>query len=108
MQSLFDDQITAHQAAEIGRAIPAARSLRLTESALHMRGSSAAGYTGMQRFVRQTDPRQALGRLFQQQAEFVIGDPTEIARPQAWKTAYLGTLQDGKTRGFWAVLLATP
>jgi len=73
-----------------------------------MRGSRKAGYTRMQRFVRQTDPRQALGRLFPQQAEFVIGDPTETARPQARKTAYLGTLQDGKTRGFWAALLAPP
>jgi hypothetical protein len=38
----------------------------------------------------------------------VIGDPAEIARPQARKTAYLGTLQDGKTRGFWAVLWRPP
>jgi hypothetical protein len=38
----------------------------------------------------------------------VIGDPTEIERPQAWKTAYVGTLKDGKTKGFWALVLATP
>jgi hypothetical protein len=54
------------------------------------------------------DPRQVLWRLFQEEAEFVIGDPTEIERPQAGKTAYVGTLKDGKTKGFWALLLATP
>jgi hypothetical protein len=38
----------------------------------------------------------------------VIGDPTEIARPQAYKTEYVGKLKDRKTRGFWLLLLATP
>ena len=38
----------------------------------------------------------------------MIGDPTEIPRPQARKTAYVGTLKDGKTKGFWLLMLATP
>lgn len=38
MQCLFDDQTTANKAAEIGQAILAARSLRLTEIAAKMRG----------------------------------------------------------------------
>ena len=46
--------------------------------------------------------------MFQEDAEFVIGDPIEIERPQAWKTEYVGTLKDGKTKGFWALILATP
>lgn len=108
MQQLFDDPITADKAAEIGQAILAARSLRLTEIAAKMRGSSDASYKRLQRFVKQSDPREALWRLFQEQAEFVIGDPTEIERPQAWKTEYVGTLKDGKTKGFWALVLATP
>ena len=108
MQQLFDDPATAKQAAEIGEAILGARSLRLTEIAACMRGQSAASYKRLQRFLKAADPRQALWRLFQEQAEFVIGDPTEIERPQAWKTKYVGTLKDGKTRGFWALLLATP
>jgi hypothetical protein len=107
MQSLFDDQTAANQAAEIGQAILAARSLRLTEIAVKMRGSSEASYKRIQRLVKQADPRQVLWRLFQEQAEFVIGDPTEIERPQAWKTDYVGTLKDGKTKGFWAMVLAT-
>lgn len=108
MQSLFDDQDTANKAAEIGQAILAARSLRLTDIATQMKGTPDASYKRIQRFVKQTDPREALWRLFQEQAEFVIGDPTEIQRPQAWKTDYVGTLKDGKTKGFWALVLATP
>jgi hypothetical protein len=77
MQGLFDDETTANKAAEIGQAMLAARSLRLTEIAVKMPGSSDASYKRIQRFVKQADPREALWRLFQEQAEFVIGDPTE-------------------------------
>jgi hypothetical protein len=108
MQTLFDDHRIVHQAAEIGQAILAARSLRLTDIATQMKGKNVACYKRIQRFLKGNDPREALWRLFQEQAEFVIGDPTEIARPQAWKTPYVGMLKDGKTKGFWAMLLATP
>ncbi len=107
MQALFDDETTANKAAEIGQAILAARSLRMTEIAAKMKGNSEASYKRIGRFIRQTDPRQALWRLFQEQAAFVIGDVTEIERPQARKTDYVGTLKDGKTRGFWAMVFAT-
>jgi hypothetical protein len=107
MQALFDDETTANKAAEIGQAILAARSLRLTDIAAKMKGTPDASYKRIGRFVQQVDPRQALWRLFQEQAEFVIGDPTEVERPQAWKTAYVGTLKDGKIKGFWALVLAT-
>lgn len=107
MQTLFDDQTTANKAAEIGQAMLAAHSLRLTEIAVKMRGNSDASYKRIQRFVKQSDPREALWRLFQERAEFVIGDPTQIERPQAWKTEYVGTLKDGKTKGFWALLLGS-
>ena len=108
MQGLFDEETSVRKAAEIGQALLAARSLRLTDIAAHMSGSSGASYKRIQRFVKQVDPREALWRLFQEKAEFVIGDPTEIERPQAWKTSYVGTLKDGKTKGFWALVLATP
>jgi hypothetical protein len=107
MQALFDDETVANKAAEIGQAILAARSIRMTDIATQMKGSSDASYKQIQRFVKHADPRQALWRLFAEQAEFVIGDPTEIERPQAWRTAYVGTLKDGKTKGFWALVLAT-
>ena len=108
MAELFDEAWVAEQAGEIGEAILAARSLRLTDIAVEMKGESAAGYKRIQRFLKRADPRLALWRLFQEDAEFVIGDPTEIERPQAWKTEYVGKLKDGKTRGFWALILATP
>jgi hypothetical protein len=108
MQGLFDEEMTANKAAEIGQAILAARSLRLTDIAAQMRGTSDASYKRIQRFVQRVDPSEALWRLFREEAEFVIGDPTEIERPQAWKTDYVGTLKDGKTKGFWVLMLATP
>jgi len=108
MQELFDERSAAQKAAEIGQAILIARSIRLTDIAAQMKGSRDASYKRIQRFLDQVDPRQALWRLFQEEAEFVIGDPTEIERPQAYKTEYVGTLKDGKTKGFWALLLATP
>lgn len=108
MTELFDDDELAERAGEIGAAILKARSLRLTDIAVQMEGESAAGYKRIQRFLRKADPRAALWRLFQEDAGFVIGDPTEIERPNAWKTEYVGKLKDGKTRGFWALILATP
>lgn len=108
MAELFDEANIAKQAGELGEAILAARSLRLTDIAVEMEGASAAGYKRIQRFLLRADPRLALWRLFQEDAEFVIGDPTEIERPQAWKTDYVGTLKDGKTKGFWALILAIP
>jgi hypothetical protein len=108
MALLFDDPDSAKRATEIGEAILAAQSLRLTDVAVEMEGESEAGYKRIQRFLKTNDPRLALWRLFQEEAEFVIGDPTEIERPQAWKTEYVGTLKDGKTKGFWALVLGTP
>ena len=108
VRAIFDEEETAQQAAEIGQAILAGRSLRMTDIARHMEGNSAAAYKRIQRFLKHNDPRQVLGRLYQAEAEFMIGDPTEIERAQAWKTEYVGTLKDGQTKGFWAMVFATP
>ena len=108
MQAVFEDEKIAEQASEIGQAILAARSLRMTDISAQMEGKSDAGYKRIQRFLKASDPREQLWRLFREDAEYVIGDPTEIERLQAWKTAYVGTLKDGKSKGFWALVLATP
>lgn len=105
---VFDDERTARQAATIVEGILAAQSPRLARIAQHMPGRSAANYKAIQRFIRRVDVTQQLWRLFQSEAEFVIGDPTEVARPEAYKTSYVGKLKDGKTRGFWLLVLATP
>jgi hypothetical protein len=108
VRAIIDDEEVANQVAEIGQAILAARSLRMTDIASQMEGNSEAAYKRIQRFLKRHDPRETLARLYQEEAEFMIGDPTEIERAQAWKTEYVGTLKDGKTKGFWALVLATP
>jgi hypothetical protein len=81
MQTLFDDPTTARKASAILAGILKARSPRLSEIAREMYGGEAA---------------------------FVIGDPTEMPRPQAKKTEYVGTLSDGETKGYWLMVLAPP
>jgi len=105
---LFDREEQAQQAGSIMQAMLSARSPRISDLAQHMPGKPAANYKRIQRFLAQADPQRALLRLFDEEAPFVIGDPTEIPRPQASKTAYVGTLKDGQTRGFWLLMLATP
>lgn len=105
---LFDQEHQAIKAAVIVEAILAACSPRLSAIAQHMPGGEAANYKMIQRFLAQVDVKALLLRLFQADAPFVIGDPTEMPRPQARKTNYVGKLKDGKTRGFWLLLLATP
>jgi hypothetical protein len=107
-QLLFDSDETARQATPILKAILNARSARVSELAQHMRGSAAANYKHIQRFLQKVDTKETLLRLFQADAPFVIGDATEIPRPHAYRTPYVGTLKDGKTKGFWLLLLATP
>ena len=107
-QYLFDEDRVARKAAHILKAMLKARSPRLSDISQHMSGHPESEYKEIQRFLHQADLKAALLRLFQLDAPFVLADPTEIPRPQARKTAYVGRLQDGKTRGFWLMLLATP
>jgi hypothetical protein len=107
-QQLFADEHTAQQASEIIEGIMEARSPRLSDIAARMVGNEAASYKRIQRFLQDNDPREALKTLFNEEAEFVIADPTEIERPHADQTEYVGTLMDGQTRGFWMLTLATP
>ena len=107
-KELFVDRKAAEQAGQIMVGIMEARSPRLSDVAAHMPGSEAASYKRMQRFLKQQEPEEALQLLFNEAADFVIADPTEIERPHAHKTAYVGTLRDGKTPGFWMLTLATP
>jgi hypothetical protein len=107
-QLLFDSKDLARKATVILKAILEAQSPRLSEIAQKMPGTPAANYKHIQRFLATADPKKILLRLFQTDAPFVLGDPTEMPRPHAWRTAYVGTLMDGKTKGFWLLTLATP
>ena len=107
-QLLFESQTQARIGAAIIGAVLQAQSGRWTEIARAMAGTEAAAYKRLQRFMAAEDLKDVLARLHDPQAPFVIGDPTEIPRPQAKHTPYVGYLKDGKTRGFWVLQLATP
>jgi hypothetical protein len=108
VQDLLDDRVVAQKATQIINGMLKARSPRLSEIARAMKGNEAANYKAIQRFLEAHDPREVLLRLFREQAPFVIGDPTEMPRPRAKHTEYVGTLSDGETSGYWLLLLATP
>jgi hypothetical protein len=108
VQDLFDDRAAAQKATQIVDGILKARSPRQSDIARAMQGNEAANYKCIQRFLEVNDPRQVLARLFREQAPFVIGDPTEMPRPRAKRTEYVGTLSDAETSGYWLLLLATP
>ena len=97
---LFDGEEEAAKAAAILKAILDGRSPRLSEVAQNMEGNPEANYKAVQRFLRWAEPQKALKRLYVEEAEFVIADPTEIERTQAKKTEYVGVLKDGKSLGF--------
>lgn len=107
-QMLFDTDAVARQVTPILKAILDAQSARVSEIAQKMRGTPAANYKHLQRVMQKVDAKETLLRLFQADAPFVLGDVTELPRPQAYRTPYVGKLKDGKTRGFWLLLLATP
>jgi len=107
-QQLFSDDHIARQASQIMEGIMQARSPRLSEIAAKMPGSAEASYKRLQRFLQENDPQATLKMLFNEEADFVIADPTEIERPHAEQTEYVGTLMDGETKGFWMLTLATP
>jgi len=108
VEQVFSDRKTVLHASEIITGILESCSPRISDIASRMSGGEAASYKRVQRFLEREDPRQALKLLFNEEAEFVIGDPTEIERPYAHRTDYVGKLKDGETKGFWMLTLATP
>lgn len=105
---IFDNEKAAKKASKIMEGLLQCQSPRISDVADQMIGNEAANYKMIQRFLKKEDLQEVLQRLFNEEAEFVIGDPTEIERPGAKKTDYVGTLSDGKTKGFWMLTLATP
>ena len=105
---IFDSEKAARKASKIIEGVLQAKSPRISDIADQMKGAEAANYKMIQRFLKREDLQEVLRRLFNEEAEFVIADPTEIERPGAKKTDYVGTLSDGQTKGFWMLTLATP
>ena len=108
MRYLFDGEKNIKQAAEIIKALLEAQSPRISNIAEKMEGKSEACSKAIHRFLGQVEVKEILLRLFQEEAEFVIGDPTEMPRYKAPKTAYVGTINDGETPGYWLMTLSTP
>ena len=108
MGYLFDDEKLAKQASKIIQAILEAQSPRLSHVVEKMAGKSSSNYKMIQRFLCRIDLKQVLLRFYQEDAKFVIGDPTEMARYNAPKTSYVGTLSDGRTAGYWLLMLSMP
>lgn len=107
VQAFFDEEDRVKKAKPIIEGILKARSPRMSDIAREMKGKEDRNYKCIQRFLEKVDPQDSLLRLFQEDATFVIGDPTELPRPQAKKTDYVGTLSDGQTSGYWLMFLAT-
>ncbi len=108
VKDLFDDPALAWKGAQILSGILNSRSPRLSDISRAMDGNEEANYKSIQRFLGECDLEEKLLRLFREEAPFVIGDPTEMPRPQAKRTEYVGKLSDGETLGYWLLILATP
>lgn len=106
--NLFEDRKAIEKAQVIVAGILKAQSCRMSEIAREMPGKEEANYKCIQRFVAAQDLKSVLWRLYQEEAAFLIGDPTEMPRLHAKKTEYVGTLSDGQTSGYWLLVLATP
>ena len=106
-KQLFPSDKLSSKAGEILDGILTAKSPRISEIAAAMKGNYEANYKKIQRFLNETNPKEPLQMLFNEEAAFVICDPTEIERPDARNTEYVGTLKDGRTRGFWMMTFAT-
>lgn len=85
-----------------------AKSPRISDISNEMEGNPDANYKMIQRFLDNNDLMENLHRLFNEDEEFVIGDPTEIHRLYAKKTEYVGEVGKGKKLGFWMMTLASP
>jgi len=106
----FTDQCfdrESEQAARIIKGVLDAQSPRISDIASAMDGNYEANYKAIQRFIEDDKPEEALYRLYNEESEYVLGDPTDIERPQAGKTDYVGKLKNGKL-GFTIMFLATP
>jgi hypothetical protein len=106
----FTDQCfdrESEKAAEIIRGILEAQSPRLSDISNNMSGNADANYKSIQRFIDKEDPKEALHRMYDDDSEYVLGDPTDIERLQARKTEYVGKLKSKKP-GFWMMSLSTP
>ena len=97
VQYLFDDKDTARKAKMIieGHLESAFATIKR-----HRTGDAGERRSELQVYPTFSSPAVHRSRHYcacsKKSAPFVIGDPTEMPRPQAKKSGYVGTLSDGK------------
>lgn len=104
-EQCFDRE--SDKVAGIIKGILEARSPRMSDISNEMEGNPDANYKTIQRFIDKVEPKESLHRLYDEDSPFVIGDPTDIERPNAYKTDYVGKLKDGEL-GFLLLCLFIP
>lgn len=107
VKEMFSDLGSHEKLGEILYGLCRSRSLRISGISHNIGGSYHRNYKMIQRFMREIDLRDLLLRFFNSDSEIVIGDTTEIERPEAEKTEYVGELKN-RRRGFLLLNLATP
>jgi len=109
MTEIFGRDDHARKAAMLVKVILEAGSLRLSDlSQVRLGTSPDATDKAIPRFLKEVDPREPLWRLFAAEAPFSIGGVTEVERPSARRPRSGGRLSDGKTPGFWLLVLGQP
>lgn len=109
VRELFSWRGDIKWATAIVKAILEADSPRISDVARAMEGGRHAAERAIYRFLDGgQDPREAMRLLYREEAEYLLADLTEMPRPQAKKTDYVGTLSDGETRGYDLLLLSYP
>lgn len=58
--------------------------------------------------LAQVDLKAVLVCFFQVQAEVVIGNPSEMKRPQGRRNGFVGPLSGRQTLNYWLLVMATP
>ena len=86
-KQLYVKDKTAQKASEILAGIMEAQSPRISDIADKMTGNYDKNYKKIQRLLKDEQSPQVLNYMFNEEAEYVIADPTEIERPSAKKTA---------------------
>jgi hypothetical protein len=107
VELVLEDSRDTEKLARLSYAILASGSARKSDWARFYRpgASEEANYKAIERLMERLDPEAFLHRLLDAQSPFVLVDLTEVRRPQAKRTPYVGRLRDGGL-GFWVFTLA--
>lgn len=107
---IFSDKI-CKEISKVLQAILNSRKLRISQLAYQMGDKFETNYKKIQRLLNVLDLKDlelAITKLYpKNESEFILIDPTEIERPDARNTEYVGFLKD-KVRGYLNLICAFP